>query len=66
MPSNKDRLYVALYAHGGKPTMLGKEDTWVHRAEASSAGINWKTDVPSELDTAGLWSWGQKLKQRIV
>ncbi|KAM0112865.1 hypothetical protein ACP6JB_001364 [Aspergillus fumigatus] len=28
MPSNKDRLYVALYAHGGNPTMPGKEDTY--------------------------------------
>ncbi|EAW22827.1 uncharacterized protein NFIA_015200 [Aspergillus fischeri NRRL 181] len=27
MPSNKDRLYVTLYACGGKPTMPGKEDT---------------------------------------
>jgi hypothetical protein len=27
MPSNKDRLYVALYARGGAPTMPGKEDT---------------------------------------
>ncbi|KAJ5738067.1 hypothetical protein N7493_001222 [Penicillium malachiteum] len=28
MPSNKDRLYVALYARGGKATMPGKEDTY--------------------------------------
>ncbi|PYI06130.1 hypothetical protein BO78DRAFT_461497 [Aspergillus sclerotiicarbonarius CBS 121057] len=28
MPSNKDRLYVALYARGGAPTMPGKEDTY--------------------------------------
>ncbi|KAH3258052.1 hypothetical protein KXW31_002459 [Aspergillus fumigatus] len=28
MPSNKDRLYVALYARGGNPTMPGKEDTY--------------------------------------
>ncbi|KAG2022069.1 hypothetical protein GB937_004163 [Aspergillus fischeri] len=28
MPSNKDRLYVTLYARGGKPTMPGKEDTY--------------------------------------
>ncbi|KAF2007406.1 hypothetical protein P154DRAFT_420169 [Amniculicola lignicola CBS 123094] len=28
MPSNKDRLYIALYARGGAPTMLGKEDTY--------------------------------------
>ncbi|GFF60315.1 hypothetical protein IFM51744_10270 [Aspergillus udagawae] len=27
MPSNKDHLYVALYARGGNPTMPGKEDT---------------------------------------
>ncbi|OJZ82151.1 hypothetical protein ASPFODRAFT_64201 [Aspergillus luchuensis CBS 106.47] len=28
MPSDKDRLYVALYARGGAPTMPGKEDTY--------------------------------------
>ncbi|OQE85797.1 hypothetical protein PENNAL_c0023G00891 [Penicillium nalgiovense] len=28
MPSNKDRIYVALHARGGKPTMSGKEDTY--------------------------------------
>ncbi|KAK2811586.1 hypothetical protein FQN50_001928 [Emmonsiellopsis sp. PD_5] len=28
MPSNKDRLYVALYARGGSPTMPEKEDTY--------------------------------------
>ncbi|KAF2875932.1 hypothetical protein BDV95DRAFT_485478 [Massariosphaeria phaeospora] len=28
MPSSKDRLYVALYARGGAPTMPGKEDTY--------------------------------------
>ncbi|KAJ5730604.1 uncharacterized protein N7483_005112 [Penicillium malachiteum] len=28
MPSNKDRLYVALYARAGKPKMPGKEDTY--------------------------------------
>ncbi|KAK0390716.1 hypothetical protein NLU13_0219 [Sarocladium strictum] len=28
MPSDKDRLYVALYARGGKPTMPGLEDTY--------------------------------------
>ncbi|KAL2846398.1 hypothetical protein BJY01DRAFT_263348 [Aspergillus pseudoustus] len=28
MPSNKDRLYVALYAGGGAATMPGKEDTY--------------------------------------
>ncbi|KAF9889153.1 hypothetical protein FE257_007642 [Aspergillus nanangensis] len=27
MPSNKDRLYVGLFARGGAPTMPGKEDT---------------------------------------
>lgn len=29
MPSNKERLYVTLYARGGAPTMPGKEDTSV-------------------------------------
>ncbi|KAL4796009.1 hypothetical protein BDV19DRAFT_156035 [Aspergillus venezuelensis] len=28
MPSNKDRLYVALYARGDKPTMPGQEDKY--------------------------------------
>ncbi|GAB1212609.1 hypothetical protein ATERTT37_001753 [Aspergillus terreus] len=28
MPSNKDRLYVALYARASRPTMPGKEDTY--------------------------------------
>ncbi|RAK78847.1 uncharacterized protein BO72DRAFT_476338 [Aspergillus fijiensis CBS 313.89] len=28
VPSNKDRLYVALYARGGKARMPGKEDTY--------------------------------------
>ncbi|KJZ71011.1 hypothetical protein HIM_09590 [Hirsutella minnesotensis 3608] len=28
MPSGKDRLYVALYARGGAPTMPGLEDTY--------------------------------------
>ncbi|KAF1363369.1 hypothetical protein EJ07DRAFT_103853 [Lizonia empirigonia] len=28
MPSNKDRLYIALYARGGAPTMPDKEDTY--------------------------------------
>ncbi|MCJ1335945.1 hypothetical protein MMC09_001219 [Bachmanniomyces sp. S44760] len=28
MPSDKGRLYVALYARGGKPTMPGSEDTY--------------------------------------
>ncbi|KAK1960987.1 hypothetical protein LY78DRAFT_589696 [Colletotrichum sublineola] len=28
MPSDKDRLYVALYARGGAPTMPGLEDTY--------------------------------------
>ncbi|KAJ5621593.1 hypothetical protein N7528_006376 [Penicillium herquei] len=28
MPSNKDRLYVALYVRAGKPKMPGKEDTY--------------------------------------
>ncbi|KAG9241590.1 hypothetical protein BJ878DRAFT_220797 [Calycina marina] len=28
MPSNKDRLYIALYARGGSATMPGKEDTY--------------------------------------
>ncbi|KAJ5296010.1 hypothetical protein N7508_010831 [Penicillium antarcticum] len=28
MPSNKDRLYVALYVRGGKATMPNKEDTY--------------------------------------
>ncbi|OHE90607.1 hypothetical protein CORC01_14091 [Colletotrichum orchidophilum] len=28
MPSEKDRLYVALYARGGAPTMPGLEDTY--------------------------------------
>ncbi|PYH43493.1 uncharacterized protein BP01DRAFT_402582 [Aspergillus saccharolyticus JOP 1030-1] len=27
MPANKDRLYIALFARGGKATMPGKEDT---------------------------------------
>lgn len=27
MPSDKDRLYVALYARGGAPVMPGLEDT---------------------------------------
>lgn len=29
MPSNKDRLYVALFARGGAPKMPGLEDTYV-------------------------------------
>ncbi|KAF1840070.1 uncharacterized protein K460DRAFT_380982 [Cucurbitaria berberidis CBS 394.84] len=28
MPAGKDRLYVALYARGGAPSMPGKEDTY--------------------------------------
>ncbi|KAF2124399.1 hypothetical protein P153DRAFT_361116 [Dothidotthia symphoricarpi CBS 119687] len=28
MPSNKDRLYITLYARGGAPTMPNKEDTY--------------------------------------
>ncbi|KAJ6445290.1 hypothetical protein O9K51_00049 [Purpureocillium lavendulum] len=28
MPSNKDRLYIALYARGGEPKMPGLEDTY--------------------------------------
>ncbi|KAM4054575.1 hypothetical protein HRG_005411 [Hirsutella rhossiliensis] len=28
MPSEKDRLYIALYARGGAPTMAGLEDTY--------------------------------------
>ncbi|KAK6825583.1 hypothetical protein PG987_013077 [Apiospora arundinis] len=28
MPSDKDRLYIALYARGGVPTMPGLEDTY--------------------------------------
>ncbi|KAH9863394.1 hypothetical protein IAQ61_009671 [Plenodomus lingam] len=28
MPSDKDRLYVALYVRGGAPKMPGKEDTY--------------------------------------
>ncbi|KAJ6016183.1 hypothetical protein N7540_010774 [Penicillium herquei] len=28
MPSNKDRLYVALYVRAGEPKMPGKEDTY--------------------------------------
>ncbi|KAL2072014.1 hypothetical protein VTL71DRAFT_11357 [Oculimacula yallundae] len=28
MPSNKDRLYIGLYARGGKSKMPGKEDTY--------------------------------------
>ncbi|KAJ5958203.1 uncharacterized protein N7479_005353, partial [Penicillium vulpinum] len=28
IPSDKDRLYVALYARGGAPTVPGKEDTY--------------------------------------
>jgi hypothetical protein len=31
MPSNKDRLYLALYARTGTAKMAGKEDTFVHR-----------------------------------
>lgn len=31
MPSEKDRLYVALYARGGMPKMPGLEDTCVVR-----------------------------------
>jgi hypothetical protein len=29
MPSDKDRLYVTLYARGGAPKMPGLEDTHV-------------------------------------
>jgi hypothetical protein len=29
MPSNKDRLYIALHVRGGAPIMLEKEDTYV-------------------------------------
>lgn len=30
MPSNKDRLYLALYARGGAAKMQEGEDTYVH------------------------------------
>lgn len=30
MPSNKDRLYLALYARGGVAKMPGREDTYVY------------------------------------
>ena len=36
MPSNKDRLYVALYARGGQARMPGGEDKLVSAAVQSS------------------------------
>jgi hypothetical protein len=35
MPSNKDRLYVALYARGGAAKMPGGEDTYANKAIAA-------------------------------
>ena len=35
MPSNKDRLYVALYARGGTALMSGKEDTYASDNQAA-------------------------------
>jgi hypothetical protein len=35
MPSNKDRLYVALYARGGAAKMPGGEDTYVYNQIAA-------------------------------
>ena len=32
MPSDKDRLYVCLYARSGAAKMPGKEDTYVEKA----------------------------------
>ncbi|RAK96309.1 uncharacterized protein BO80DRAFT_229635 [Aspergillus ibericus CBS 121593] len=42
MPSNKDRLYVVLYARGGAPTMPGKEDTY-----------HWSFIVGPKIETEG-------------
>ncbi|KAL4948775.1 hypothetical protein BDW69DRAFT_198613 [Aspergillus filifer] len=42
MPSNKDRLYVALYARGGKPTTPGQEDKY-----------HWALIIGPKIETEG-------------
>lgn len=57
MPSNKPRLYVALYARGGAPRMPGLEDTYVIREPNSDLDI--EADL-SSLAITGLFLWGQR------
>ncbi|KAE8149261.1 hypothetical protein BDV25DRAFT_4511 [Aspergillus avenaceus] len=53
MPSNKDRLYVALYARGGAPTMPGKEDTY-----------HWALIIGPKIETQGKMGVRYHAKER--
>ncbi|KGO75059.1 hypothetical protein PITC_047420 [Penicillium italicum] len=62
MPSNKDRLYVALYARGGNPTMLGKEDTYhwaliVGPKVEAEDGMGVRYHAKERLELAGGSKW---------
>jgi hypothetical protein len=46
MPSNKDRLYLGLYARAGSAKMPGKEDTYVHRLITTSSYANDLAQIP--------------------
>lgn len=61
MPSNKARLYVALFARGGAAKMPGKEDTYEQpyvNCEARS--------LSSQLATTGRYWSGPKPKVRKI
>ncbi|KAJ5189668.1 hypothetical protein N7491_008287 [Penicillium cf. griseofulvum] len=67
MPPNKDRLYVALYARGGNPTMPGKEDTY-HWAlivgpkveEEDSMGFRYHAKERRETDGSSKWFFEER------
>ncbi|PKY05712.1 hypothetical protein P168DRAFT_129649 [Aspergillus campestris IBT 28561] len=55
MPSNKDRLYVALYVRGGAPAMPDKEDTY-----------HWALILGPKKETDGLMGMRFHVKERIL
>jgi hypothetical protein len=67
MPSNKDRLYIALHVRGGAPIMLEKEDKYVqsnhhpplltrgHNSAVTRTGIpNFRTSLLTLLHWVGI------------
>ncbi|KAH8723970.1 hypothetical protein GQ44DRAFT_655675, partial [Phaeosphaeriaceae sp. PMI808] len=62
MPSDKDRLYVALYARGGKPKMSTLEDTYhwaliIGPKNESIEGRGWRFHVKEGLKPDGTLGW---------
>ncbi|KAI1837129.1 hypothetical protein DTO006G1_5973 [Penicillium roqueforti] len=62
MPSNKDRLYVGLYARGGKSIMPDKEDTYhwgliVGPKFEAEYGTGFRYHAKERMETSGSSQW---------